>query len=57
MYCLVIKFRGICCSSDSDEICERLECFFEPFAKAYKDICDEQAECQKEFYGLRDFYW
>jgi len=51
-----VIFRGICCSSGSDQVCERLERFFEPFAKAYIEICEEQAENQKEFFGLRDFY-
>ncbi|XP_065899490.1 E3 ubiquitin-protein ligase rnf213-alpha-like isoform X3 [Dysidea avara] len=53
---LVLSAKGICCSSDGDQVCERLERFFEPFAKAYTEICEEQAETQKEFFGLRDFY-
>ena len=48
--------RGICSSSDSDEVCKRLECFFEPFAEAYYEICQEQINDGKEFFGLRDFY-
>ena len=48
--------RGICSSGGSDEVCVRLEVFFAPFAKAYLEICQKQAEDGKEFFGLRDFY-
>ena len=51
-------YRGIC--SSDDKVCERLKDFFIPFAKAYREICQEQinqTNCKrKEFYGLRDFY-
>ena len=52
----VFVYRGICSSDDSDEVCKRLEYFFTPFAEAYNEICQEQAEHGKEFFGLRDFY-
>ena len=47
--------RGICSSSSDDQVCERLKCLFEPLAKAYEQVCKDQAK-DKEFFGLRDFY-
>ena len=37
--------RGIC--SSDDEVCKRLKDFFIPFAKAYREICQEQI-CQEQ---------
>ncbi len=50
---LVFSAKGICSNKEDDPIRERLQPFFEPFAKAYKSICKAQ---EREFFGLRDFY-
>lgn len=47
---LVFSARGIC---SKNSVREKLESFFEPFAKAYLKICYSQ---KREFFGLRDFY-
>ncbi len=50
---LVFSAKGICSNKENDPIRSKLEPFFEPLAKAYKNICGLQ---KREFYGLRDFY-
>jgi hypothetical protein len=50
---LVISAKGICSSKKDDPVRSNLEILFEPLAKAYKRILEEQ---KREFFGLRDFY-
>ena len=35
---------------------KELDCYFQPFANTYINICYEQIEASDEFFGLRDFY-
>ncbi|XP_054463285.1 E3 ubiquitin-protein ligase rnf213-alpha [Anoplopoma fimbria] len=48
---LVESAKGIC-KSDA-MVLEKVRDFFQPFAKAYLDICHKQG---KGFFGLRDYY-
>ena len=50
---LVFSAKGICSNKDNDPIRSNLETFFQPFARAYKEILRKQ---EREFFGLRDFY-
>lgn len=50
---LVFSARGICSNKKDDPIRQKLEQYFEPFAKAYISVCKKQT---REFFGLRDFY-
>ena len=50
---LVFSAMGICSNDEDDPIRRRLEPYFRPFAKAYRNICKKQ---DREFFGLRDFY-
>ena len=50
---LVFSAKGICSNDKNDPVRERLDDYFKPFAKAYKEICSKQV---REFFGLRDFY-
>ncbi|XP_019853235.1 PREDICTED: E3 ubiquitin-protein ligase RNF213-like [Amphimedon queenslandica] len=53
---LVLSAKGICSNETNDPIKEKLSMYFHPLASAYKDICEEQDQRQKPFFGLRDFY-
>lgn len=50
---LVFSAKGICSNEVDDPVKRKLEVYFEPFARAYKIICEKQ---KREFFGLRDFY-
>lgn len=50
---LIFSAMGICSKNKHDPIRQRLEPYFQPFARAYKIICEKQ---EREFFGLRDFY-
>lgn len=50
---LVFSAKGICSNKKDDPIKKYMEGLFEPFARAYKRICELQP---REFFGLRDFY-
>lgn len=48
---LIASARGIC--SSEPLVQERVQGYFQPFAKAYETVCKSQ---DKEFFGLRDYY-
>lgn len=48
---LIASARGIC--SSEPLVQERVQEYFQPFAKAYETVCALQ---DKEFFGLRDYY-
>ncbi len=50
---LVFSAQGICANEKDDPVRKILEQYFEPLAKAYLCICEQQ---KREFFGLRDFY-
>ena len=54
--CVIYVYRGICNSKDSIEVHKELDCFFQPFANVYMNICHQQIKARNEFFGLRDFY-
>ena len=47
---LIFSAKGIC---SNDVIRRNLDDYFQPFAKAYKEILLKQ---RRQFFGLRDFY-
>ena len=50
---LKLSAKGICSNREDDPVRERLQDYFDPLSKAYKDICKRQ---ERQFFGLRDFY-
>ena len=50
---LKLSASGICSNQVNDPVRERLQDYFDPLSKAYKDICQKQ---ERQFFGLRDFY-
>lgn len=48
--------RGICSNRTNDPVKDRLDPYFQPLARAYKEICEQQTIVGKAFFGLRDFY-
>lgn len=50
---IMFIIRGICSNEEKDPIKLKLDRYFEPFAEAYREICEKQS---RQFFGLRDFY-
>ena len=50
---LKLSASGICSNEVNDPVRERLQDYFEPLSKAYREICSNQ---ERQFFGLRDFY-
>uniref|UniRef100_A0A672YT28 RING-type E3 ubiquitin transferase n=1 Tax=Sphaeramia orbicularis TaxID=375764 RepID=A0A672YT28_9TELE len=48
---LIESAKGIC--SSDEVVLRKVKAFFEPFARAYVDICNKEGN---GFFGLRDFY-
>ncbi|CAJ1075083.1 E3 ubiquitin-protein ligase rnf213-alpha [Xyrichtys novacula] len=51
---LIESAKGICRSDAM--VLERVRDFFQPFARAYLNICHKQTKQGKGFFGLRDYY-
>ena len=53
---LVDSAWGICSDQKDNTIIKELGAYFESLAQAYQDVCRENTQREKEFFGLRDFY-
>eukprot|EP00731_Ephydatia_muelleri_P007093 Em0003g1341a len=53
---LVDSAWGICSDQKDNAVIKELGTYFESLAQAYQDVCTENTQREKEFFGLRDFY-